>query len=104
MYVAVNTLGRAKSGEMLIIEQDTRFGGISVKEVGGKTVGYVSETQPDGCVDYETVCVAAVGRRILGTAAVALDGILIVSSDSPSLNNIRYERVEIGGYGLIRRI
>ena len=89
MYIVICTMKKTKCGEPLVIKADRVF------------VGYVSQTQPDGCLDYETVCNAIGANRVFCKSAVAFDGLLIVSTDSPVFNTGRYVRREVEGYGLL---
>ncbi len=101
MYIVICTMKKTKCGEPLVIKADRVFGEVGVYTVGGEFVGYVSQTQPDGCLDYETVCNAIGANRVFCKSAVAFDGLLIVSTDSPVFNTGRYVRREVEGYGLL---
>lgn len=103
MFITVSTLGKVKCGEPLVMKADRHFGQVGVYGIDGELIGYVANTQPDGCVDCWTVMSRIMDNRILCSGAVSFDRTLIVTTDSALLKTDGggYTRTEKCGYGLL---
>lgn len=103
MYIGISTLNSVKAGEVLVLKVDRAFGLVGAYDIGGALIGYVAESQPEGCLDVWSIYASIGDNRILTTAAVALGNTVILVTDSPvfAAARPRYERIEREGYGLL---
>ncbi|MDE6398262.1 MAG: hypothetical protein K2L51_02980, partial [Clostridiales bacterium] len=67
-----------------------------------ESYGFLCERQPEGCVDECTMYARIGDNRILGRAAVVLNGGLLINFDSPVFASApQYTRIERAGYGML---
>lgn len=102
MYIGISTLNVVKAGEVLVLKVDRSFGLVGAYDIGGALIGYVSETQPEGCMDVWEIYAAIGDNRVLTTAAVALGNTVILYTDSRVFRKApTVTRIEREGYGLL---
>ncbi len=102
MYIAISTLNEVRAGEILVLKVDRGFGLVGAYGIDGALVGYVAESQPDGCLDVWKIYSAIGDNRVLATAAVVLGQSVVLTTDS-SVFRREYatERVERAGYPIL---
>lgn len=106
MFAMISTIGKedVMSGDPVIIKYDAEFGRIGAFAIGGRPYGFLTENQPEGCVDDWTMYSRIGNRRIIARAAVVMNGGLLLSFDNPVFETERdYVRVEKAGYGLLEK-
>lgn len=102
MYIAVSTLGEVKAGEILVLKVDRGFGLVGAYGIDGALVGYVAESQPDGCLDVWKIYASIGDNRVLATAAVVLGQNVVLTTDSSVFKReFSTERVERAGYPIL---
>lgn len=103
MYIGISTLNVVKAGEVLVLKVDRSFGLVGAYDIGGALIGYVSESQPDGCLDIWQIYAAIGDNRVLCTAAVSLGNNVILYTESKVFRREpAVERIEREGYGLLQ--
>ncbi len=85
MYICVTCMGGMKAGDAVIVEKDNELRELAVRPIGGVVAGYVTYTQPEGCVDYRYAYDNIGERRIIGRIAVVSGSVALVESDSDAL-------------------
>lgn len=102
MYVYVSCLRPVPAGDVLVLKCDRQMGEIGAYGIDGTLVGYAAATQPDGCIDSWTLFNRIGNNRVLCKAAVAMQNVLILYTDSAVFAEREcYERVEKEGYGML---
>ena len=101
MYIAVSTLNEVRAGEILVLKVDRSFGLVGAYGIDGALVGYVAESQPNGCLDVWKIYAAIGDNRVLATAAVVLGQSVVLTTDSAVFKReYRTERIERAGCGV----
>ena len=106
MYMIFHSMAKARvdAGEPLVVKYDARFGRVGAYDVGGERHGYLADRQPDGCVDEWTVYSQIGDNRVLGRAAVIMDGVIIFQTDTEVFDLKRDFVPSVGGgYGVYVR-
>ena len=104
MFAMIRTVGKEniRPSDPVVLKFDREYGRIAAFGIGGEAYGFLCERQPSGCVDECTMYARIGDWRILGRAAVVLDGELLVSFDTPAFATpTQYVRVEKAGYGML---
>ena len=107
MYMTFSTIAKVNvaAGDPMVVKYDNKFGRVGVYDIGGELHGYLTESQPEGCVDEWTVYSQIGDNRVLGRAAVIMDGVIILQTDT-KVFGLEYDFVPSNGYGcgmLVRR-
>ena len=108
MYMTFSTIAKARvaAGEPMVVKYDNRFGRVGIYDVGGELHGYFADRQPDGCIDDWTVYSQIGDNRVLGRAAVIMDGVIIFQTNT-EVFDLRRDFVPMAGHGYgtyVRRV
>ena len=98
MYICVSCLSELKAGEVVILEKDSAIREMSVRPIGGVISGYVTYTQPEGCVDYKFAYQNIGERRIIGKVAIISGKIALIQSDSDAFSTCVYMPTQRSSY------
>lgn len=82
MYVCVSCTGGLRAGDIVILEKSKDFGEIAAKILGGGIVGFVTDRQPEGCLNKSFVERTIGDRRVLGHIAILNGNVALFHSES----------------------
>ncbi len=106
MYLWIETLQteRVRPGDPVVLKFDNEFRRVVAQEIGGNTLGFVREDQPNGCADGAALHTDIGNRRVIASCEVILPNGVLLRSESPVLqDHVSYVRVEKAGYAFMVR-
>ncbi len=83
MYICISNTGYLRAGDIIILQKNVDFGEVTASVLGGGVVGFITDIQPEGCMN-KTFAETKIGnRKVIGRAVVVNGNVALLSIDSP---------------------
>ncbi len=82
MFICAEMIKDVPVGEVIIVKNDEKLGGLGAYLITGEKVADVTSAQAEGCLDFWTMASRIENNRVLCKAAIKGGRLLILSTDS----------------------